>query len=90
MKATVVGLVTPHVLRVIDLANQAEKGMNVDWHVRGAVSATIRDLDQHYNGPELKSSYIEGLEGAVAQAAANRAEYARVLKAAVAAARHPM
>ena len=37
MNATVVGLVTPHLMAVIDLAGQAESGINVDWHVRAAV-----------------------------------------------------
>ena len=37
MKATVVGLVTPHLLRIVDLGNEAEKGVNVDWHVRDVV-----------------------------------------------------
>ena len=27
MRATVVGLVTPHLLRIVDLANEAEKGV---------------------------------------------------------------
>lgn len=42
MKTTVVGLVTPHLLRIVDLANDAEKGANVDWHVRDAVAKTMR------------------------------------------------
>jgi hypothetical protein len=87
MKATVVGLVTPHVLRVVDLANQAETGTNVDWYVRGAVTRTLSDFDQHYNWPELASAYIEGLERAVAEAPKGREQYIRVLRTALAAAR---
>ncbi len=41
MRATVVSLVTPHLLRVVDLANEAEKGGNVDWHLRYAVFKTM-------------------------------------------------
>lgn len=89
MNATVVGLVTPHLLRVVDLAQQAEKGVNVDWHVRGAVTATLNDLGQQFNAPALMASYIEGLETAAQQAPKGRADYIRVLKAAAAAARSP-
>jgi hypothetical protein len=89
MKATVVGLVTPHVLRVVDLANQAETGTNVDWYVRGAVSRSLSDFDQHYNGPELAKAYVEGLERASTEAPKGREHYVRVLRAALAAARTP-
>ncbi|GGZ60581.1 hypothetical protein GCM10008101_13150 [Lysobacter xinjiangensis] len=87
MNATVVGLVTPHLLRVIDLANEAEKGMNVDWHVRGAVDATMAELRDQWNAQALVASYVEGLETAAKQAPANRPNYVRVLQAAAAAAR---
>lgn len=89
MNATVVGLVTPHLLRVVDLANEAEKGVNVDWHVRGAVTKTLNDLGEQYNAPTLVAAYIEGLEAAAVQAPKNRASYMRVLQAAAAAARNP-
>jgi len=89
MNATVVGLVTPHVLRVVDLANQAEQGINVDWHLRGAVDATMRELGQQYNAPALVASYVEGLESAAAQAPGNRKAYVAALQRAVAAARGP-
>jgi hypothetical protein len=89
MNVTVVGLVTPHVLRVVDLANEAEKGVNVDWYLRGAVTKTLSDLGQLYNGPELIAAYIQGLENAAVQAPKNRPGYARVLQDAAAAARNP-
>lgn len=89
MKATVVALVTPHVLRVVDLAKQAENGINVDWHLRGAVAGTLVDLGQQYDGPSLVAAYVEGLESAATQAPANRADYVRALQAAAAAARSP-
>lgn len=87
MTATVVGLVTPHVLRVVDLANNAEKGMNVDWHLRGMVATTMSELRDQWNAPALVASYVEGLENAARNAPPNRAAYARVLQAAAAAAR---
>lgn len=87
MRATVAGLVTPHVLRVIDLASQAEKGMNVDWHVRSAVSRTMGELRDQYNAAALVAAYVEGLENAASQAAGTRVAYVRVLRAAAAAAR---
>lgn len=87
MNHTVVGLVTPHLLRVVDLANQAEKGVNVDWHLRGAVDATMRELRDQWNAPALVASYVEGLETAAAQAPKNRAAYARAMQSAAAAAR---
>lgn len=87
MNATVVGLVTPHLLRVVDLANQAERGINVDWHVRGAVARTMSELGQQFNAPTLMASYVDGLEAAAGEAPKARTEYIRVLQAAVAAAR---
>ena len=87
MKATIVGLVTPHLLRVVDLANEAQKGVNVDWHVRDAVARTMGELGEQYNAPALVAAYVEGLEAAADQAAKNRSAYIAVLKAAAAAAR---
>lgn len=87
MNATVVGLVTPHLLRVVDLANEAEKGTNVDWHVRSAIDATLRELRDQWNAPALVAAYVQGLETAATQAPKNRAAYARVLANASAAAR---
>jgi hypothetical protein len=87
MSATVVGLVTPHLLRVVDLANEAEKGVNVDWHVRDSVAKTMRELGDQYNAPTLVASYVEGLEAAARLAAPARAKYIGVLQAAAAAAR---
>ncbi|AXK72184.1 hypothetical protein DWG18_07740 [Lysobacter sp. TY2-98] len=89
MNATVVGLVTPHVLRVIDLANQAEKGVNVDWYLRGAVTGTLNEFREQYNGATLTAAYIEALESAAAQAEPKRAVYIRTLQTAVGAARNP-
>lgn len=89
MNATVVGLVTPHLLRIVDLANQAENGVNVDWHLRGIVDTTMRELRDQWNAAALVASYIEGLETAAAQAPKTRPTYARVLQAAAAAARKP-
>ncbi len=89
MKATVVGLVTPHVLRIIDLANQAETGANVDWHLRDAVTKTIEDLGHQFNAPDLLSAYVHGLETTAREAGRARAFYASALQAAAAiAARH--
>lgn len=87
MKVTIVGLVTPHVLRIVDLANEAETGANVDWHVRDAVARTIDDIGHQYNARELLSAYIQGLETAAQQAERVRNVYAGVLQAAAAIAR---
>ena len=87
MKATVVGLVTPHLLRVVDIATNAEKGLNVDWHVRDAVARTMAELGDQYNAQQLVAAYLEGLEVAATQAASTRKDYIRVLQAAAAAAR---
>lgn len=64
MKATVVGLVTPHVLHIMDLAKQAETGINVDWHLRDAVTKTVNDLGQQFNAGELLVAYVHGLKSA--------------------------
>jgi hypothetical protein len=82
MKATIVGLITPHVLRVADLAKQAEVGANVDWHVRDAVAKTIDDLGSQYNARDLLSAYIQWLENAAQEAGQSRQRYASVLRAA--------
>ena len=87
MRATIVGLVTPHLLRVVDLANQAEKGVNVDWHLRDAVSKTMVELGDQYNAAALMEAFIDGLESAAGNAPKNRPDYVRVLQAAAEAAR---
>lgn len=86
-RATVVGLVTPHLLRVIDLANQAEKGMNVDWHLRSAVDTTMRELGDLWNASASVAAYLDGLQNAIAQAPKHRESYLRVLQVALDAAR---
>ena len=88
MNATVVGLVTPHLLRVVDLANEAEKGVNVTWHVRDAVARTMRELGQQYNATALVAAYVDGLDATAGRAASTRVAYIAVLQAAAAAARH--
>jgi hypothetical protein len=88
MSATVVGLVTPHLLRVVSLANEAEKGVNVDWHLRDTVARTMRELGEQYNASALVASYIEGLEAAAGLEASTRGAYIGVLQAAAAAARN--
>jgi len=87
MKATVVGLVTTHLLRVVDLAIEAEKGVNVDWHVREAVTKSMGAMGDQYNAPMLVAAYIEGLENAAGQAVKTRVAYVRVLQSAADAAR---
>jgi len=88
MNATVVGLVTPHLLRIVDLANEAQKGVNVDWHLRDAVARTMRELGDQYNATALVAAYVDGLENTAAQAAGTRVRFIGVLQAAVAATRH--
>lgn len=87
MNTTVVSLVTPHLLRVVDLANQAENGINVDWHVRDAVSKSVTEMRDLWNASALTSAYVEGLTTAAAQAPSTRRDYLRVLRAALAEAR---
>lgn len=87
MRTTVVGHVTPHLLRVVELANEAEKGVNVDWHVREAVASSMRELADQYNAPVLMEAYVDGLESAAGNAPKSRVVYVRVLQAAADAAR---
>lgn len=82
-RKTVVGMVTPHLLRIVDLANQAEQGVNVDWHLREAVDKSIGELGELYTGPAAVAAYLEGLENAASQAPRHREAYIRVLQAAV-------
>ena len=88
MRATVVGLVTPHLLRVVDLANEAEKGVKVDMHLRDEVAKTMRELGDQYNASALVAAYVEGLESVAAEAASTRVAYIGVLQAAAAEARN--
>lgn len=84
MKATVVGLVTPHVLQVVDLARQAEAGRNVDWHLCDTVTATLEALGQQYNARELLAAYVHGLQAAARDAGPRQAAQVRLLEAAAA------
>jgi hypothetical protein len=88
MRATVVGLVTPHLLRIVELANQAEKAVNVDWHLRDSVTRTMRELGDQYNAAALVTAYIDGLESAAGLATKNRVAYIGALQTAAAAARN--
>jgi hypothetical protein len=84
MKATVVGLVTPHVFRVIDLAKLAESGTYVVWHLRDAVARTVEELGQQFNARDLLSAYVHGLETAGKDVGPGRRRYAEMLQGAVA------
>lgn len=86
-RATVVGIVTPHLLRIVDLATEAQNGVNVDWHVREAVAKSMAELGELYTAPVAVAAYVEGLENAAGQAPKHREAYIRVLQAAADAAR---
>lgn len=85
-RATVVGIVTPHLLRIVDLATEAEQGVKVDWHVREAVTRSMDELGDLFNAPVAVSAYLDGLENAAARAPEKREAYVRVLRAAAEAA----
>ncbi len=87
MRATVVGLVTPHLLRVVDLANEAQKGVNVHFHLQDAVARSMAEMADQYNASTLVSAYVDGLETLAGQAPTARADYVRVVQDAAAAAR---
>ena len=87
MQKTVAGLVTPHLLRVTDVATQAAAGVNVDWHLREVVGRTVDALAQQANAEQLLAAYIEGLEGAAQAAGPGRVLYRGAIKAAVGIAR---
>ena len=84
MKATVANLVTPHLLKVVDLAKEAEIGGNIEWHLRETVSRTIEALGHQYNARDLLTTYIEGLESAARAKGRVYSAYARALQAAAA------
>ena len=86
-RATVVGIVTPHLLRVVDLATQAEQGIKVDWHVREAVTQSMGELGELYTAPVAVAAYVDGLETAAGQAPKNREAFVCTLQAAAEAAR---
>ncbi len=87
MRATVASLVTPHLLRVVDLANEAQKGVNVNFHLHDAVARSMAELADQYNASALSAAYVEGLENVAGQAPRARAEYVRVMQDAAATAR---
>ncbi len=88
MKKTIVGLITPHILRIVDLAQNAEAGINVDWHVKDAVAKTFDDLGHMFNAHDLLEAYIQSLEQGAKEAGPARSGYARVLQAAASHADH--
>jgi hypothetical protein len=89
VKPTIVNLVTPHLLKVVDLARQAEAGANIDWHLRDTVAGTIDSLAHQYNARDLVASYIDGLETAARDKGRAHSAYVRTLQdAAAQAARH--
>jgi hypothetical protein len=84
MKATVAGLITPHVLQVLDLAKQAQTGANVDWHLRDVVSRTVDELGQQFNARDLLEAYLNGLSALVRSApGAAREPYREALQTAI-------
>lgn len=87
MRTTVVGLVTPHLLRIVDLANEAQKGVNVHWHLNDAVAHSMAELADQYNATTLVAAYLEGLDNVAAQAPAAKTDYLRVLQTAAETAR---
>lgn len=87
MRATVVSLVTPHLLRVVDLANEAQKGVNVHFHLRDAVARSMAEMADQYNASALAAAYVDGLENVADQAPRARTEYVGVLQAAAETAR---
>lgn len=86
MKKTVVGLITPHVLAVIDVATKEQTGANVDWHLKDAVTKTVDEFGHQYNARDLLTAYIHGLETAAQEAGKGRMAYVNALREAVAAA----
>lgn len=83
MKATIVGLITPHILKIIDLANQAEAGANVDFHLRDTVGRTVNELAEQFNADELLAAFTQGIEAAIHDAKIGRTLYVSALKKAV-------
>ncbi|MET0329115.1 MAG: hypothetical protein ABW163_10145, partial [Luteimonas sp.] len=80
-------LVTPHLLRVVDLANEAQNGVNVQFHLHDAVARSIAELGDQFNASTLAAAYVEGLESAAGQAPRARTAYVDVLHAAAETAR---
>ncbi|MDR7194633.1 hypothetical protein [Luteimonas terrae] len=87
MRATVVGLVTPHLLRIVDLANAAQKGVSVRFHLHDAVARSMAEMADQYNASALAAAYVEGLENVAGQAPRACTEYVGVLQAAAETAR---
>lgn len=82
MRTTVVGLVTPHVLTIVELAKQAEMGVNVDFHVRDAVAKTLASFADQFNAEDLAAAYASGLQSVANEVAPIRKPYVDVLRTA--------
>lgn len=82
MGTTVVGLVTPHLLRVVDLAHEAQKGVNVRFHLQDAVARSMAELADQFNASTLAAAYVEGLENAAGRAPRAQTDYVGVLQTA--------
>ena len=82
-RKTVVWLVTPHVLKLVDLAEQGDKGLNVERHVQAAVAGTVDALGEQFNFPDLLRGYMDGLQSAADNAPRHRKAYVEVLESAL-------
>lgn len=68
----------------MDLATQAETGVNVDWYLRDAVARSVDDLGHQFNARELLSAYTQGLQAQADEVERARMVYAGVLQTAAA------
>lgn len=66
----------------MDLAKQAEGGVNVDWHLHDAVASTLDELAVQFNADDLLQAYVQGLETLVHDAGPARKAYAGALRTA--------
>ncbi len=62
----------------------AETGVNVDWHLRDAVTKTVDELGQQFNARDLLQAYVDGLQTLARDMGQGRRLYAGMLQDAVA------
>ncbi|MFL6586287.1 MAG: hypothetical protein ACJ8GV_05325 [Luteimonas sp.] len=56
---------TPHLLRIVELANEAQKGVNVHWHLNDAVAHSMAQLtDVASQAPTARQDYVRVLHTA--------------------------
>lgn len=79
MNESLDALVTPRLLAITDLAQQAEAGADISLQLQAVVAEAVEDFRHVYNGRSLIIAFIHRLEAHGRAAKAERDAYAMVV-----------